>query len=155
MRGNKSFIFNAIKKSESNVDFDDRANVQRVLRLQFGIPALMDEVIFISKSTGQVEVLNQKKFSSKEEIFKFYWVHCPDLKINIFKFPFVVEIDGEVHWQTSKGINQTNERNYHYETAGIKMLWLTNKEAQSKPEELEKILWYRLNDLLGFRPIVL
>lgn len=150
-RGNKSFIHHAMANAETEVDFDNRATVQRILRINYGISALMDEVIFISKLTGKVEKIDQRKFSSKEEIMRLYFVHRPDLLIKGFNFLFVCEIDGDVHFLTDKGIEQTNERNKHYEDAEIKMLWLTRKDAESK--NVEKIIDTKLKTLLNLQPL--
>jgi hypothetical protein len=140
-----------MRNAETEVDFENKATVQRVLRINFGLSSLMDEVLFISKLSGKIEKVDQRKFNSKEEILTKYFVHNPDLVIRGFNFPVVCEIDGDVHWQSSKGIKQTNTRNKHYEDAGIKMLWLTRKDAES--ENLEKIIETKLKMLLNLQPL--
>jgi len=149
--GNKSFIHRAMRNAETEVDFDEKATVQRTMSRVFGIPALMDEVLFISKFGGNLVALDQSKFSSKEDIYNLYFVHSPDLLVKVFNFPMVIEIDGPVHWENTKAMKNTNARNCHYEQAGIKMLWLTKKDAQSA--ELVDIIHTRLSALLGFEPL--
>ena len=39
-----------------------------------------------------------------------------------------IEIEGNWHLNTKKGIKQTNKRNSDYEYAKIKLLWMTPKE---------------------------
>jgi very-short-patch-repair endonuclease len=61
-------------------------------------------------------------------------VHYPDLLIKNHKPVIAVEIDGPVHWENTKALKKTNERNLHYEAGGIKMLWLTKNDVLVKDQ---------------------
>ena len=126
---NLSFIHQAMKNTTTEIDLIDKARIQNILREYFGIPALMDEVIYIKKKTGRIGHPNQS-YTSKEEIWHDFIVHLPDLLIKVLPKLSVVEIDGDVHWQNKKAIRNTNARNTHYDNAGITMLWFTRKEVR-------------------------
>ena len=119
-----------MKKAESPVDFPDIARIQNILREYFGVPALMDEVIYIEKKTGKEGYPDPKIYRSKEEIWHDYHVHLPDLLIKVLPKPTVVEIDGAVHWENTTAVKKTNARNMHYDNAGILMCWFTRKQVR-------------------------
>ena len=130
MKKSLSFIHRANKLATTEIDLIDKARIQNILREYFGVPALMDEVIYIEKKTGKIGSPDPKIYRSKEEVWHDYFVQLPDLQINVLPKPTVVEIDGDVHWQNKKAIKRTNERNLHYEQAEITMLWFTRKEVR-------------------------
>jgi len=143
-----SFIHQANKNAVNEIDFMDKARIQNILREYFGVPALMDEVIYIEKKTGKIGSPDPKIYRSKEEVWHDYFVQLPDLQINVLLKPTVVEIDGDVHWQNKKAIRNTNARNMHYDNAGITMLWFTRKEVREQSRlEIVQLISERLRIL--------
>ena len=137
MKGNLSFIHAATKKMETEGDIDQKDRVRRLLQQYFDLYALQDETLFFDKQTGHQAYLNQREYGSKEEIFKKFHVHNPDLIIKSHRI--VVEIDGDWHWKGNGAVKKTNERNQHYEQAGYRILWLTDKEVL-RPEAWDLVI---------------
>ena len=121
MKKSLSFIHRANKLATTEIDLIDKARIQNILREYFGVPALMDEVIYIEKKTGKIGSPDPKIYRSKEEIWHDYFVHLPDLLIKVLPKLSVVEVDGDVHWQNTKAVKRTNARNMHYDNAKITM----------------------------------
>lgn len=93
-------------------DSTPKARIQRILR-DMGIYVIFDETIFVSKDDGDYTYSTiQPKASSKEEIFKKYHVFKPD--ILSIKSKLIVELDGDFHRNTKKGVRQTSNRNDVY-----------------------------------------
>ncbi len=148
MKSNLSFIHQANKKATEEIDLMDKSRIQNILREYFGVPALMDEVIYIEKKTGKIGSPDPKIYRSKEEIWHDYHVHLPDLLIKLLPKLSVVEIDGDVHWQNTKAVKRTNARNMHYDEAGILMCWFTRKQVRDLSRlELAKIISEQLRIL--------
>ena len=53
----------------------------------------------------------------------------------------IIELDGDWHFNTEKGVKQTKRRNQYYEYAGIKLVTFVTKE-------LEKMSDKKILDLL-------
>ena len=51
----------------------------------------------------------------------------------------IIEIDGDFHFNTKKGVIQTNKRNQYYEYAGIRLIWYETK-ALNKMSDAELYL---------------
>jgi hypothetical protein len=148
LKSNLSFIHQANKNAVDEIDLIDKARIQNILREYFGVPALMDEVIYIEKKTGRIGSPDPKIYRSKEEIWHDYHVHLPDLLIKLLPKLSVVEIDGDVHWQNTKAVKRTNARNMHYDNAGITMLWFTRKEVREQSvKEIVLLISQRLRIL--------
>jgi len=128
--GKKRFIHKAMKdKDPGDFDLDEKARIMRLLNHYFKLNPLTDEVLLFSKNTGKL-VSGEPVGMTKQEMQKWYFIHRPDLLIkNFHNYLIAVEIDGAVHWQNSKACRRTNERNEHYETGGIKLLWFTKDEV--------------------------
>ena len=128
----RAFIHKAMQMRDTNVDFEDIEKVKVLLYVHFGIHALRPlKPLFFEKSTGDLVEIDQRKFASKEEIFKKYHVFDPDLTFKLAGKTAVVEIDGDVHWQNSNSVRRTNLRNETYSQAGITMLWLTRENVRT------------------------
>ncbi len=130
MTSKKSYIHQAMKKKDvGDFDLDEKARMMRILNHYFKLNPLTDEVLFFDKELGDV-ITEEPRNMTKEHIHKLYFVHRPDLLIKNFEnYLVAVEIDGPVHWQNSKASRRTNERNEHYETGGVKLLWFTRDEV--------------------------
>lgn len=133
--GSNQWIYEAMKsKDPKDFDFDEKQKIHGILKQSFGLNALFDEVLFIDRQLMSV-VKSPLFCSSKEDVYKLYHVHNPDLLIKNWKGGLlVVEIDGPVHWENSKAVKRTNERNTHYGQAKIKMLWFTRDEVRDLSE---------------------
>ena len=82
---------------------------------------LFDETIFINKQTFKWVKEQPKGYSSKEDLLREWEVFKPDLFFPMKNL--VIEIDGDFHFNTKKGVKQTNKRNEWYEYAGLKLIW--------------------------------
>ncbi len=115
-------------------DIDEKFRVVQILKKYFNLDALSDEILFFDRITGKPVDLDQSQFESKDEIFHRYIVHKPDLLIKNHKPMIIVEIDGPVHWENTKAMKKTNQRNADYEASGLQMLWLTKDDALVKQQ---------------------
>ena len=120
-------------------DTDEKGIVRNIVLDQFDLNALQDEVLYFDKVTGHLAQLTDG-YLSQEEILKKFFVHYPDLFIKSLVPQAVIEIDGAVHWQNSKAVHRTNARNCHYETAGIRFVWLTYDEVMSCVKSRESLI---------------
>ena len=111
---------------DSAHDSECKQILSRVLKDDLHIYTTFDQILFINKTTGAVTYEQPPECLSKEDVYANYEVHLPDL----FSKPhaLAVEIDGDWHFNTKKGIKQTNKRNEDYDFAKIKLLWMTPKE---------------------------
>ena len=152
MKGKKSFINKAMKeKDPADFDLDEKARMMRILNHYFKLRPLVDEVLFFDKDTGKLEP--EQPVMTKEGILKYYFVCRPDLLIKNFEdHPIAVEIDGDVHWQNSKAVRRTNERNEHYETGNVKLLWFTRDEVL---KDSTATLVSKISGMLKMEPIVI
>ena len=134
MIGKKSWIAHAMKNQHGEGDINEKYRVLMILRDYFDLRALMnnanDMPLFFNKFTGACE--DPPPTMAKENIQNSYFIHYPDLGIKNHKQMIVVEIDGKAHWQSSGGVARTNKRNFHYDNAGLHLIWLTDIEARDK-----------------------
>ena len=93
-----------------------------------------------------MQEINKEQLESNE-----FWPHKPDLIVTNSERPMIIEIDGDYHFFTKRGINQTNERNKHYEKAAIRFIWLLKSEVQNTDTRLVSILAERL-ERYGIKP---
>jgi len=121
-----------MREWEDAHDLDAKNKVSRVMRERLHLFTVFDKPLFISKVTHQVQLEQPDCYDSRESILKDYVVHLPDLFNK--KHCIVVEIDGDWHFNTRKGVRQTNQRNEDYELAGIKLVWLTSAEVKDSEE---------------------
>ena len=130
-------------------DTDEKAKVRNILASRYSLHALQDEVLYFSKVTGR-RVVFTEGYYTKEEIIKKFHIHYPDLFCPHVKPELVCEIDGSVHWENSRAVKRTNERNCHYEQAGLRFLWLTSMEVlQLNERGLVEIITSRTKILPG------
>lgn len=128
MKGKLSYIHAATKRMETEGDIEQKDRIRKLLRRYFDLHALQDETLFFDKQTGNQVFLNQAEYGSKEEIFKKFHVHNPDLLIKTHRI--IIEIDGDWHWKGTGAVEKTNARNEHYEQAGFRMAWFTAKDVE-------------------------
>ncbi len=86
---------------------------------------LFDETIFIHKQDHSWVREQPKGYTSKEELWRDWEVFKPDMLFP--KNNMIIEIDGDFHFNSEKGVKQTNKRNEYYEYAGIKLIWYYTK----------------------------
>jgi very-short-patch-repair endonuclease len=68
-------------------------------------------------------------YETKEALWRDWEVFKPDLLFPIKNL--IIEIDGDFHFNTKKGVRQTNKRNEFYEYAGIKLIWYEAKTLKA------------------------
>jgi len=127
----------ARKKQEGESDLFQKNKVARIVRNYFGLPCIFHDcsLAIHKKQHWYAQALNESQFHSGA-----FWRHKPDLIVPSSKPLIVIEIDGDVHWQNKKSIENTNKRNDHYEQAGFRFIWLTSREVDNTDEMLLNIL---------------
>lgn len=132
----KQWIWRAMKEWDDAHDLEAKGRLQRILKESLYIYTSLDTTIFINKSSAAVTLEQPTGYDSKEAILNDYFVHMPDL-FSVAYPQLAVEIDGDWHFNTAKGIKQTNKRNENYDYAKIQLLWMTPKEIlKSKTDEI-------------------
>lgn len=94
---------------------------------------LFDETIFINKTTFEWTKIHPVGFKSKEELLLQWAVFMPDMLFPLRNM--IIEIDGNWHTNTSKGVKQTKRRNQYYEYAGIKLITFVTKELNKMSDK--------------------
>ena len=113
-------------------DWQEKQRVVNIIRDRTGlIGAVYDETIFVHKQTFEWTTIQPKGFKSKEELMRTYEIFKPDILYK--KHNLIIELDGDFHFETEKGVRQTQKRNQYYEYMGVKFAWSysgkSNKEA--------------------------
>ena len=145
----RSWVHRANRLREGEQDLDDKAKVARIMKGYFGLSCIYHD-LFIGihkRHRYWMRELTKEQLDSND-----YWPHKPDLIVTNHKFPMIIEIEGGVHFFTERGIQQTNERNRHYESAGIRLIWLLKSEVQNTDTRLASIIGEHL-ELYGIYPI--
>jgi len=145
----RRFVHEADKKREEEQDLMDKAKIARVLKGYFGLSCIYHD-LFIGihkRHRYWMRELTEKQLESNE-----FWPHKPDLIVTNSKQPMIIEIDGDYHFNTKRGIKQTNDRNQHYELAGVKLVWLLRSEVQNTDTRLVSILTEKL-ERFGIKPL--
>jgi len=124
----KQWIHKAQKDWDSTDGHDGREKnrIAEILRINsIRHYPLFDQTIFINKQTHKWVMEQPKGYTSKEDLWRDWEVFKPDLLFPIKNL--IIEIDGDFHFNTKKGVRQTNKRNEYYEYAGIKLIWYETK----------------------------
>jgi len=144
----RRFVHEADKRREGEQDLMDKAKIARVMRGYFGLSCIYHD-LFIGihkRDRYWLRDLTKAQLDSND-----FWPHKPDLIVTNYKRPLVIEIDGDVHFFKYRGLRKTNERNQHYELAGIGLIWLLSSEVQNTDTRLVSILADRL-ERYGIKP---
>ena len=107
-------------------DLNEKTRLAGILREHFNLRCVFDRVIFVDKETFTFTDQHPKGCLTKQEVWRDYEVFCPDILIKKPK-PIIIEIDGDFHFNTSKGVKQTNKRNEFYEYMGVRFAWFHTK----------------------------
>jgi len=100
---------------------------------------LFDETIFINKTTFEWTKIHPIGFHTKEQLLLQWAVFMPDLLFPMSNM--IIEIDGDFHTNTTKGVKQTKRRNQYYEYAGIRLITFVTSELNKMTDDtLLKIL---------------
>jgi len=94
---------------------------------------LYDQTIFINKTTFDWRKTQPTGFESKEELLLKWAVFIPDMLYPLRNM--IIEIDGDWHTNTTKGVKQTKRRNQYYEYAGIKLIIFVTKELNKMSDK--------------------
>jgi len=119
---NKSFIHKAMKDWDSSDghDSEEKNRIALILRKLRFYP-VFDRTIFINKQNHTWTDEHPRGYNSKADLLRDYEVFIPDILIK--KYNMIIELDGNFHFNTKKGVRQTNKRNEYYEYAGIRLIW--------------------------------
>lgn len=131
MTGKKSWIHKAQKDWDSTDghDMNEKDRISKILRnAEIRHYPLLDETIFISKQTHKWQREHPEGYTSKEDLWRDWETFKPDMLFPMKNL--IIEIDGDWHFNSSKGVKQTNKRNEWYEYAGIRLIWFTAAEVK-------------------------
>jgi len=132
--GNKQWIHLAQKEWEDAHDTKQKLRLTRLIKENnIHHYPLYDETIFIHKTTFEWTKIHPKGFHSKEELSVQWAVFMPDMLFPIRNM--IIEIDGDWHTNTEKGVKQTKRRNQYYEYAGIKLITFITKELNKMSDK--------------------
>lgn len=133
----KSFIHHAMKQWDCNDAHDsiEKNRLQKILKKHFNYYCLFDRTIFISKYNYTWTDIQPNY--NKKEIYKKYHIHKPDILIKI-PFNIIIELDGDFHFNTKKGITQTKLRNKIYNSMNVKFISFSTKQF-NKMSDIELI----------------
>jgi hypothetical protein len=132
LAGDKQWIHRAQKNWDSTDghDGEEKNRIAVILRNNnIRHYPLFDQVIFINKQTHLWVMQQPEGYTSKEELWRDYEIFKPDLFFPLKNL--IIEIDGDFHFNTKKGVKQTNKRNEWYEYAGIKLIWYEAKALKA------------------------
>lgn len=154
----RSFVHAANKKRDSESDLMKKNRIKNILKKHFNLVALglMGDFVYLrSKKTNEALVTSMFETDlTKEETFEQFQINKPDLFIKNHAPQRIIELDGEIHFLTWKGIEQTGERNDNYSTGGFTeeshtLIILDSLDLAKTDEELVKTL----SDKLDLNPI--
>ncbi len=131
MSGKKSFIHRAQKEWDSTDghDMTEKNRIAVILRdNNIRHYPLFDQTIFINKQTHNWQMEQPSGYTSKEDLWRDWETFKPDLLFP--KKNLIIEIDGDWHFNTQKGVKQTNKRNEYYEYAKIRLIWFTAAQVK-------------------------
>ena len=122
----KQFINKSMKNWDSSDphDWSEKMKVSTVLKEVFHYYCVYDRTLFVDKYNFTFSD-KHPQILTKEEIQQKYWIFKPDIWIKSHNT--IIEIDGLFHFNTAKGIKQTNHRNEIYEYMGVKFVWFTTE----------------------------
>ena len=131
----------ARKNQQGESDLYEKQKVAKLLRHHFGLYCIFHDLSLAihKEERWYARVLTESQYHSG-----LFYTHKPDLIVPDSSPLIVIEIDGDVHWQNSKSVRNTNERNEHYDFAGFRFVWLTSQEVDNTDELLLKILQEKL-----------
>lgn len=124
-------------------DWNEKKKIADILRNLFHYFCIYDRTIFVNKKDFSYSDKQPAGFTSKEDILKNYYIFRPDILVKSHNI--IIEIDGLFHFNTKKGVKQTNHRNEIYEYMGVKFVWFTTEMVQTSTlAELYQILKEKL-----------
>lgn len=127
----KQWTNHAMKSWGSANDEMPKDRIQRLLHT-LGIGVVFDETIFINKLDFTYTNI-QPKAKSKAEIWSKYEIQVPD--IISLEDKVIVELDGDVHTDTAKGVKRTKFRNGLYRNMDVRFIQFNTKEMMSQDDE--------------------
>ena len=120
----KQFIGRATKNwsSDDGHDWEEKNRMINLLRSELALQgALFDETIFVNKTTFKWQREQPKNYPTKEALLLCWEIFKPDIIYP--KFNLIIEMDGDFHFNTKKGVKRTTQRNQYYEYAEFKFVW--------------------------------
>jgi len=130
----KQWIHRAMKEWEDAHDLKQKDRIAWLIRdnLLHHFP-LFDQTIFINKTTFYWTKIHPAGYHSKGELLLHWEPFMPDLLFPLRNL--IIEIDGEWHTNTAKGVKQTKKRNQYYEYAGIKLVTFVTEELNKMSDK--------------------
>jgi len=136
MAKNKQWIHKAMKEWDSTDghDLKQKNRIARIIRNNnlHHFP-LFDTTIFINKTDFTWTKVHPEGFNNKEELLRQWQPFMPDIFFPLKKT--IIELDGDFHRNTAKGVKQTKLRNQHYEYAELKLIEIDTNELNSWSDE--------------------
>jgi len=129
--GKKSFIHRAQQDWTDAHDWQAKNRLSSILRDVYNIRCVFDRTIFINKITLEWTDIQPPGYHSKSEILKDWHIFMPDVLIKGIH-PVIIELDGDWHFNSSKGIKQTNKRNGIYDFMDIRFVWFYTPHFMKK-----------------------
>ena len=127
----KQWIHKALKEWDSTDghDMNEKNRIAQSLRdSHISHYPLFDQTIFIHKQTFKWQQEQPTGYTSKEDLWRDWEIFKPDLLFAMKNL--IIEVDGDWHFNTTKGVKQTNKRNEYYEYAGIRLIWFTAEQVK-------------------------
>jgi len=120
----KQWINHSMKNWDSTDghDWEEKNRMVNLLRTDLGlIGGLFDETIFVNKTTFKWQTTQPSVYENKEDLLRCWEIFKPDIIYK--KHNLIIEMDGDFHFNTKKGVRQTEKRNQYYEYMGVKFVW--------------------------------
>lgn len=155
----RSYVHAANKRRDSESDLMKKNRVKKLIKENFGLVALglMGDIVYLrDRKTNEASVVSSFETDlTKEETFQLFQVNKPDLFIKNHAPQRIIELDGEIHFLTWKGQEQTADRNDNYSAGGFTeeehtLVILDSIDLAKSDKELVETLSLKLN----LKPII-
>jgi len=134
MMGKKMWIYQAQKSWDDAHDSEQKNRIGVILRDNaIRHYPLFDETIFINKTNFRWTKVHPAGYESLEKLILQWAVFRPDMLFPMKNL--IIEIDGEWHTNTEKGVKQTKRRNQYYEYAKIRLVTYITKELNKMTDK--------------------
>lgn len=137
-----SFIHKARREQEGEADLEQKQRISTILNHHFGFACIFHD---LTLGIHKIEKWHTRELTQEQMESGDFYLHKPDMIVTNSSPIIIVEIDGDVHWQSSRAVKRTNLRNEHYESSRLRFLWLTTQEVDNTDELLLKIITEKLS----------
>jgi len=116
-------------------DWKAKNRIQKICH-SMGIHGRFDRDIMIDRRNFSVWTEVPDHVTGISELFQLFMCFKPDFSAKTTEHPYlaIIELDGDFHYSTGKGVKQTRLRNQAYDNAGIRYTaFYTGKKGFAKP----------------------